>query len=181
MDKDSIYIGGLFQPKKQLYSRAAESPVFVPLEGVSFEGPDTDEEHCGRMIIKRLDGEPLKGYRCNEIYSWFMWEPNGPNKGYSHILVCIFSGSEPNFNHMMRLMLNFEKEYIILLPRKDKPYLVFGNKMYDIEIEIKSSGSKSFTLMHNVNYVPFAYYEGELQVVDCTEPELMKALYKVKE
>lgn len=78
---------------------------------------------------------------------------------------------------MMRFLQNREPEFFVLWPRKNKPYVVVGNEYHDIEIANRSVEHQTFVLQHVYGLAPFQYYEGELQVVDCTEYELMKELY----
>lgn len=155
-----------------------ESPVFVcNLDIAKFDGPDTDSEHEGRMTIRGLRGEPLKGYRCHSITAYHQWSSNGKCKGFECELVCKFDGSMPQFNHLMRIMNNREAEYIILLPRKDKSYIVIGSGTCDIELVNHTTEHQAFILGVCYNHVPIAYYDGDLDITDCTEKELLQMIY----
>ena len=107
----------------------------------------------------------------------YQWTPNGRCKGFSQTLTCRFYGSEPHFNHMMRFMSNRKAEYIILLPRDKKPYLVIGAGRGEIEIATRSAEHQTFVMECPYSYVPLPYYDGPIDIVDCTEPELMKEIY----
>lgn len=165
--------------KKQLYTRSPESPVFVSMYDIGHLGePETIADNAGRIDITGLHGKTLQGYRCEDIKAMYQWCPNGKGVGFTQTLMCRFYGSEPHFNHMMRFMCsNRDTEYIILLPRDKKPYLVIGNSGYDIEIATRSVEHKTFVMEHCYVYVPMPYYDGPIDIVDCTEPELMKAIY----
>ena len=164
--------------KKQLYAKSLESPVFVPVYGVAeLDYPATDTENAGRINITALHGEPLQGYRCEDIKAMYQWSPNGMGKGFSQTLISRFYGSEPHFNHMMRFMSSREVEYIILLPRDKKPYLVIGTGRGEIEIATRSVEHQTFVMECPYNYVPLPYYDGLIDIVDCTEPELIKEIY----
>ena len=180
MSDRPIFIGDFLKPtaKKQLLTKDTASPVFVSKYDLAgYDGPDTEPETTGRMTFRGLHGEPVKGYRCQDIEAFYQWTPNGPGKGWTHELMCRFTGGEPQFNHMMRFLQNREPEYFVLWPRKDKPYVVVGNEYHDIEIANRSVEHQTFVLQHVYGLAPFQYYEGELQVVDCTEYELMEKLY----
>lgn len=180
MEDNRIYLGGVYEPKekKQLLAKELTSPVFVSkYELAGFDGPDTAPETTGRITLRRLHGGPVKGYRCKDIEAFYQWTPNGMGKGFTQTLMCRFSGSEPEFNHMMRFLLNRQPEFIILLPRKNRPCIVVGNDDYEIEVATRSVEHQTFVLENAYGYVPFAYYDGELEVVDCTEYELIEPLY----
>lgn len=91
--------------------------------------------------------------------------------------MCRFYGSEPHFNHMMRFMCRRNAEYVMLLPRHKKPYLVVGNGAGGIEIAPRSVEHQTFVTECPYSYVPMPYYDGPLDITDCTEPELMKEIY----
>lgn len=97
MSKDGgIYIGGLFEPRKQLLARQPQSPVFVSTYDIAhYDGPETEPDNAGLMTITALHGETPKGYRCPDIVAFYMWEPNGPGKGFAQSLICRFHGTEP--------------------------------------------------------------------------------------
>ena len=164
--------------KKQLYTRSLESPIFVSTYGIAhLEDPDTDAENAGHVNITALHGETLHGYRCEDIKAMHQWSPNGKGKGFTQTLMCRFCGSEPHFNHMMRFMSKREAEYIILLPRDKKPYLVIGAGRGEIEIATRSVEHQTFVMEYPYSYVPLPYYDGPIDIVDCTEPELMEEMY----
>lgn len=164
--------------KKQLYARDPQSPVFVSTYDIAhLEDPDTDAENAGRITITALHGEALRGYRCEDIKAMYQWTPNGRRKGFLQTLMCRFYGSEPHFNHMMRFMGNREAEYIILSPRDKKPYLVIGPGRGEIEIATRSVEHQTFVMECGYSYIPMPYYDGPIDIMDCTEPELMKAIY----
>ena len=164
--------------KKQLYPRSPQSPIFVSTYDICHLGdPETNADNAGCIAITGLHGETLQGYRCEDIKAIYQWNPNGRGKGFSQMLMCRFEGSEPHFNHMMRLMCRRKAEYIILLPRDKEPYLVVGNDNCDIEIAGNSVDHQKFMMECNYSYVPLPYYDGPLNIEDCTEPELMKAIY----
>lgn len=181
MDKDNhIYLGGVYKPmeKKQLLTKELASPIFVSMYGLGgYDGPDTDPESVGRITLRGLHGETVKGYQCKDIEAFYQWTPNGPGKGFMGQLMCRFKGSEPHFNHMLRFMQNREAEHFILLPRKNKPYIVIGSGRDDIEIDTRSVEHQTFVLQHAYGIAPFQYYDGDLNVVDCTEYELIENLY----
>ena len=143
----------------------------------NFSEPDTDIDNCGRVDITGLHSETFKGYRCCGIEAMYQWSPNGRGKGFSQELTCRFEGSEQHFNHMMRFLNNREAEYIILLLQPNGSYLVIGNPDCGIEIAPRSVEHHNFGMKCDFSYVPRPYYEGPLNIVDCTEPELMKAIY----
>ena len=177
IDKDRICVRGLFEPKTQLYSKEAQSPVFVSTYRImNYDGPDVEEDTYGRMTFKGYCGETLKGYRCNDIEAFYMWTPNGPNKGFLQTLICRFKGSESHFNYLIRLMQNRNAEFIILLPRKDKPYIVIDNQHGGINLDIRSVEHQTFALTSTA-IMPFPYYDGPIEIEDCTERELTKELY----
>ena len=164
--------------KKQLYARDPQSPIFISTYGIAhLEDPNTDAENAGRITITALHGETLQGYRCEDIKAMYQWAPNGMCKGFSQELMCRFYGSEPHFNHMMRFMCFREAEYIMLLPRDKKPYLVIGAGRGDIEIAQRSVEHQTFVVECPYSYVPLPYYDGPIDIKDCTELELMKAIY----
>ena len=164
--------------KKQLYARNPQSPIFVSTYGIAhLEDPNTDAENAGRVNITTLHGKPLYGFRCEDIKAMYQWTPNGRCKGFSQTLMCRFYGSEPHFNHMMRFMCCREAEYIMLLPRDKKPYLVIGAGRGDFEIAQRSVEYQTFVMECPHSYVPLPYYDGPIDIKDCTEPELMNAIY----
>lgn len=165
--------------KKQLCTKSLPSPVFVSMYGIANIGePETFADNAGRIDIRALHGGTLQGCRCKDIKAIYQWTPNGRGKGFSQTLMCRFEGSEPHFNHMMRFMCSLrEAEYIILLPRDKEPYLVVGNGEYEIEIATRSVEHQTFVMEYDYTHVPLPYYEGPLDIRDCTEPELMKAIY----
>lgn len=164
--------------KKQLYTRSLQSPVFVSMYDIANIGePETDADNAGRIAITALHGGMLKGYRCEDIKAMYQWTPNGRGKGFSQTLMCRFEGSEPHFNHMMRFMCRRETEYIILLPRDKEPYLVIGNGGNWIDIAQRSVEHQTFVMECGYSYVPLPYYDGPIDIKNCTEPELMKAIY----
>lgn len=180
MSDKPIYIGDFLkpEPKKQLLTKNPASPVFVSKYDLAgYDGPDTEKETTGRVTFRGLYGEPVKGYRCKNVKAFYQWAPNGPNKGFSQTLICHFSGSEPEFNHMMRFLQNRHPEFFVFLPRENKPYVVVGNDDCEIEVVTHSTENQTFILENAYNYVPFPYYDGELQVIDCTEYELIEVLY----
>ena len=175
---DGIHIGGLFEPRKQLLARQPQSPVFVSAYDIAhYDGPETEPDNAGLMTITALHGETPKGYRCPDIVSFYMWEPNGPGKGFTQSLICRFHGSEPHFNHMLRFMCSRKAEYVILLPRPKKPFLFVGGSMTDIEIERRSVEHQTFVMKYGCCIEPLPYYDGPLDIEYCTEPELMKKIY----
>lgn len=180
-EKGDIYLDNGVKPqwKRSLFARELQSPVFVSMYGIStFDGPDTDADHTGRMTIKGLHGETLRGYRCQDIKAMYQWTPNGKGKGFTHTLMCRFEGGEPHFNHMIRFMCNRAAEYVVLLPRQKKPYLVIGyGNTNEIEIAQRSVEHQTFVMEFPAGRVPFPYYEGPLSIEDCTEPELMEQIY----
>ena len=154
------------------------SPVFVSAYDIAhYDGPETEPDNAGRMTITALHGETPKGYRCPDIEAFYMWEPNGPGKGFTQSLTCRFHGSEPHFNHMLRFMCRRKAEYVILLPRPKKPFLFVGGSMTDIEIEGRSVEHQTFVMKYGCCIEPLPYYDGPLDIEDCTEPELMKKIY----
>lgn len=164
--------------KKQLYARSPESPVFVSkYDIVNIGEPETLADDAGRIDITALHGKTLLGYRCEDIKAMYQWSPNGKGKGFSQTLMCRFYGSEPHFNHMMRFMNNRAAEYIILLPRDKKPYLVIGSGRGEIEIATRGVEHQTFVMECGYSYVPMPYYDGPIDIMDCTEPELMKVIY----
>lgn len=178
MSDRPIYVGSFCEPRTQLLIKGTASPVFVSKYDLAgYDGPDTAPETTGRMTFKGLHGEPLKGYRCKDIEAFYQWMPNGPGRGFKHELMCRFTGSEPQFNHMMRFLQNRQPEHFVLWPRKNKPYVVVGNDFERIEVDTRSVEHQTFVLQHIYGIAPFQYYEGDLQVVDCTEYELMEKLY----
>ena len=176
---DRIYIDGLFEPKKkQLLTRQPQSPVFVSAYDIAhYDGPETEPDNAGLMTITALHGETPKGYRCPDIVAFYMWDSNGPGKGFTQSMICRFHGSEPHFNHMLRFMCNRNAEYVILLPRPKKPFLFVGGSMTDIEIERRSVEHQTFVMKYGYCIDPLPYYDGPLDIEDCTEPELMKKIY----
>ena len=164
--------------KKQLYARDPQSPIFVSTYGIAhLEDPNTDAENAGRVNITTLHGKPLYGFRCEDIKAMYKWTPNSRCKGFTQTLMCRFYGSEPHFNHMMRFMCCRKAEYIILLPRVRGPYLVIGYGRSEIEIATCSVEHQTFVMECPHSYVPLPYYDGQIDIEDCTEPELMKAIY----
>lgn len=175
---DGIYIGGLFEPRKQLLTRQPQSPVFVSAYGIAqYDGPETEPGQAGRMTITALHGETLRGYQCPDINAFYQWEPNGTGKGFTQSLICRFHGSEQHFNHMLRFMCRREAEYVILLPRPKKPFLFVDGSMTDIEIERRSVDHQTFVMKCGYCIMPLPYYDGPIDIEDCTEPELMKKIY----
>lgn len=164
--------------KKQPNTRNLQSPVFVSIYEIAHLGePDTDADNAGRIAITALHGGTLQGYRCEDIKATYRWSPNGRGKGFSQELMCRFEGGEPHFNHMMRFMCRRATECIILQPRDKEPYLVIGNGGNWIEIATRSVEHQTFVMECPYSYVPLPYYDGPLDIKDCTEPELMKAIY----
>lgn len=164
--------------KKQLYARSPESPVFVSkYDIVNIGEPETLADDAGRIDITALHGKTLLGYRCEDIKAMYQWSPNGKGNGFSQTLMCRFYGSEPHFNHMMRFMCRRDAEYAILLPRYKAPYLVIGAGCGEIEIAQRSVEHQTFVMECGCSYVPLPYYNGQIDIEDCTEPELMKAIY----
>ncbi len=164
--------------KKQLYARSPESPVFVSMYDIANIGePETLADDAGRIDITALHGKTLRGYRCEDIKAMYKWCPNGRGKGFTQTLMCRFYGSDPHFNHMMRFMCRRDAEYAILLPRYNAPYLVIGDGSGKIEIATRSVEHKTFVMECGYSHVPLPYYDGPLDIEDCTEPELMKVIY----
>lgn len=155
-----------------------QSPVFVSAYDIAhYDGPETEPDNAGLMTITALHGETPKGYRCPDIEAFYMWEPNGPGKGFTQSLICRFHGSEPHFNHMLRFMCRRKAEYVILLPRPKKPFLFVGGSMTDIGIERRRVEHQTFVMKYGCCIEPLPYYDGPLDIDDCTEPELMKKIY----
>lgn len=157
---------------------SSQHPIFVSTYDIcNFGEPDTSVETAGRIDITGLYGKTLKGYRCCGIEAVYQWCPNGRRKGFSQELMCRFEGSEQHFNHMIRFMNNREAEYIILLLQPNNSYLVIGSRACDIEIASRSFDHHTFAMECDYSCFPRPYYDGPLNIVDCTEPELMKAIY----
>ena len=155
-----------------------QSPVFVSMHDIChIEEPETTADNAGRITMTGLHGDTLRGYRCEDIKAMYQWTPNGRCKGFSQELMCRFYGSDPHFNHMMRFMCCREAEYIMLLPRDKKPYLVIGAGRGDFEIAQRSVEYQTFVMECPHSYVPLPYYDGPIDIKDCTEPELMNAIY----
>lgn len=168
----------LLAEEKRLYTESPKSPVFLSMYGIGHFGePETLADNAGRIAITGLHGATLQGYRCEDIKATYQWCPNGRGKGFTQTLMCRFDGSEPHFNHMMRFMCSRDPEYIIMLPRDKEPYLVLGNSYGDIEIAARSVEHRTFVIEYGYALVPFLFYDGPLDIKDCTEPELMKAIY----
>ena len=156
-------------------------PIFIPLSEIAaFPDPTAMPDDAGRLALK-AKGDTLHGYRCKDIKSEYMWNPNGTGKGFTQTLMCRFAGSMANFNYMLRFMCNrFAGEhcYVVLLPREDGTYCVFCNCFHDIDISANRVEHQTFVLECAFQVVPFPYYNGPVNVTDCTGPELIDVLYK---
>lgn len=157
-----------------------QQPIFIPLENIeTFPEAATDPEDSGHIELTGKEGI-LRGFRCKDITAEYSWNPNGALKGYCQTLMCRFSGSEPNFNYMARIMGNCEIRYILLLPRDNKPYVIVGNKYDGLDFAIRTVEHQTWAMECPYWLVPFPYYDGPVEVTDCTGPELMEHLYGVK-
>lgn len=157
-------------------------PIFIPLDEIlSFPDPMEMPDNAGRLELKAKN-EKLHGYRCTNITSVCHWNSNGAYKGFARTLVCHYNGSMANFNFMLRAMNNVldEHNYIVLLQRDGGPYVVFGNSFKDITLGSNRVDNQTFELECAYHLVPFPYYDGPVEVTDCTSPELMGHLYGVK-
>ena len=156
-------------------------PIFIPLDEIA-DYPDPMEmpDDAGRLALK-AKGDTLHGYRCKDITSEYMWNRNGDGLGFEQTLMCRFAGSVANFNFMLRFMNNKcagEHRYVALLQRENCPYCVFGNSFSEIDIADSRVEHLTFVLNCTYQVVPFPYYDGPVEVTDCTGPELMDVLYK---
>lgn len=158
-----------------------QTPIFIPLSEIAaYPDPMEMPDNAGRLALK-AKGDTLHGYRCKDITSEYMWNPNGTGKGFTQTLMCRFAGSMANFNYMLRFIGNRfagEHRYVVLLPREDGTYCVFGNSFHDIDIADNRVEHQTFVLECAFQVVPFPYYNGPVDVTDCTGPELIDMLYK---
>ena len=157
-------------------------PIFVPLDEIEqFPDPMEMPDDAGRLALK-AKGSVLHGFRCKDITSVCLWSSNGVWKGFKRSLLCRYDGSMPHFNFMLRAMNNWEDghNYIVLLPREDGLYVVFGNSFGELTLADSNTERQAFTLECPYQLVPFPYYDGTVEVIDCTGPELMKHLYGAK-
>jgi len=81
---------------------------------------------------------------------------------------------------MMRRMNNKYQEehcFIVLLPRENGPYCVFGNSFREIDIADSRVEHQTLVLKNQFQVVPFPYYVGRVSVTECDVPQLMEHLY----
>lgn len=159
-------------------------PIFIPLDEIAeFPEPMEMPDDAGRLALK-AKGDTLHGYRCKDITSEYMWNRNGCGKGFEQTLMCRYAGSMANFNFMMRRMNNkFQEEhcFIVLLPRENGPYCVFGNRFREIDIADSRVEHQTLVLKNQFQVVPFPYYDGPVCITDVTAPQLMEHLYGKKD
>lgn len=155
-----------------------QSPIFVLLSDIAeYPDPMRDPEYEGRIDFKP---STLTGYRCSEIEAMYNWEPNGPMKGFRQTLMCRFKGRVPHFNYMARITMNSEAKYNVLLPQNDGTFLVVGNRWSELEMDLRSVEHQTFVLECAYGYAPLPYFDGKVNVIDCTAPELMERLYGIE-
>jgi hypothetical protein len=111
--------------------------------------------------------------------------------GFKQHLVVKFHGSQQEFIHLIRTINNsYKAEYVILMSEADelapilyrcrkRPYLIIGDCSDGFGLFLDSIDlmQMSFRLTFERVRVPFPYYDGPVEVTDCTEQELVKHLY----
>lgn len=154
----------------------AENPIFIPLNEIASIGhPDTTPYRSGLVDIKRKNRQ-LNGYVDNCLTAEYMWESNGPGRGFTQTLACRYDAVFSHFNHLLRTLQNKHSSFVILLPKGDF-YIVVGWHFDDIGVKASSVRDQSFMLTCDYALVPFPYYDGIVNIHDCDAAELTDRLY----
>lgn len=165
-----------------------QCPIFIPLDGIETFTDEREGTECCPFYYIDLTGKEgvLRGYCCKDITtSQYVAYGNGWGKGTTQTLPCRFVGNDDDYALMEKVMPGNEAQYIIIVPCKDSPPIVIGNRWSEIEVETIKSDSPfghqyGFRFVCDYSVVPTPHYDGEVDVTYCTALELLEHLYGVK-
>ena len=166
--------------------------IFIPLSNIeSFPKPVRTVEGFDVVKIKG-NGDVIHGFCCKQIEAVrYLISYDRKGMGYKQHFVVKFHGSQQEFIHLIRSINNsYKAEYIILMSEVDelapifyrckkRPYLIIGDCSDGCVLFLDSINlmQMSFRLTFERVRVPFPYYDGPVEVTNCTMQSLMKHLY----
>jgi len=162
--------------------------IFIPLRNIeSFPKPVKTVEDFDVVKIKGKD-DVIHGVCCKQIEAVrYLFSYDQKGMGFKQHLVVKFHGSQQQFMHLIRTINNsYKAEYVILMSEADelapilyrcrkRPYLIIGDCSDGFGLFLDSIDlmQMSFRLTFERVRVPFPYYDGPVEVTDCTMQELI--------
>lgn len=171
-------------------ARLARQAIFIPLSNIeSFPKPERTKEDYDAVRLKGKGGV-LRGFCCKHLEAGdYSYCPDRLGLGFSQSLAIEYHGDAEDFIDLLRTINNIQADFIVFVAGttllypiryrcKHRPFLILGDctAMTTLSLGTLESNKMSFVLEADRVRVPYPYYDGTVEVIDCTTRELMEHL-----
>lgn len=169
-----------------------QQTIFIPLSNIEyFPKPQRTKEDYDAVRLKGKGGV-LRGFRCQQLEAGnYSWRPNISGLGFRQSLIIGFHGPLEDYVGLFRTINNTQVGFIVFVAGfnfpallysrcKHRPFLILGDctAMIMLSPGTLPSGQMSFVLEYDRVRVQYPYYDGTVDVTDCTARELVEHICK---